>query len=438
MFVEEEQQECKMQRFLDKGEPAEKVTSERWNKNKVKSLCRSFLWTIFVSTLLGYSAGLLVFRPFSSYRNTPVDTTIDTDSVKNTHKIRFSFGMDSDDQELLEPSASTRITISTTTDTAAADPGLTIYPVEPVKYYQVYRTDRSGSALKDYLLLHSYAFSTNNIYGGACFDAINWEPIVKRHGEKFKNKVLGRKGDLMELIQAIGLQDAIPLACPTETDLKQKRAKYIKKSHYFDPGWTDEWQARVQSISTFPYERQDDQQSSTATSKPISVAVHVRRGDMTPCFSGDRYLPNDYFLKTLDHYLPQHCSGERPCNITIYSEENSYESFEPFLQRKYNIDFHSPLPEIWKAFITADVFIMSMSAFSFVPALMKKNGRVLSPYFHWPEPPATPSAWETVDRSIYTDAMWVRAHQQTNCTNRRLVSQGKHDLDDDIFDYANG
>jgi hypothetical protein len=275
--------------------------------------------------------------------------------------------------------------------------------IEPrLKFYTVARTDRAGSAIKEMLLAHAHAFATNTTYGGACVDAIDWDPLTKKHGSSFRHKVEERLVQRQNLIDILGLHDELPLACPTEEELQSGHVKLYKKrgpikGTLFPAAWFPFLQARAKF--NYVTRTQED---------PLRFVVHMRRGDFTPCHVSDRYLPNTYYLEALEYYVPRYCNGTRPCNITIFSERDSYEPFNVFEDKNYTIDFDSNPPEIWQSIVNADVFIMSMSAFSFIPACLNRNHGVISPY-------SDISAWVRIPMSIFAHAYTERQKQIKAC-----------------------
>ena len=68
--------------------------------------------------------------------------------------------------------------------------------------------------------------------------------------------------------------------------------------------------------------------------------------------------------------------------MTIYSESQSFESFDEFRARNYTVELDTKdLAVVWKALATADVAILSRSFFSFVPATVNPNTVVATPFF---------------------------------------------------------
>ena len=312
-------------------------------------------------------------------------------------------------------------TANTTTSTTATPLSLSSHDKNNdnhdtrVKFYMVAKTDRSGAAIKDMLLGHSYAFANNMIFGGACIDAVNWDIVRKQKLDNVQDLVLQERLPLRKkLTETLGLQDELPFDCPTDEDIKSGRATYLAHFTVRKPGFTAAWMEYLKSKTTFQYAMKDP-------TEPLQVVVHVRRGDVTPCsLAKTRYLPNIYYLQALDLFLPQFCpSGDRPCQITIYTERESYESHQPFIDRNYTLDYDSSIPDIWTAMVNADVLLMGMSSFSFVPAFLNRN-TVIAAYQYRPYVHANAHnkiVWKDVPKDIFENALRVRDEFESKCEN---------------------
>lgn len=240
-----------------------------------------------------------------------------------------------------------------------------------IKYYCDAKTDRAGAQILDLLMMDSFIFYQGGVFGGACPNFSN---------AKDQAKFDAHLDDKLELIRLLGLENMFKFECPTKEDLASGKAKMLRKNEYhkFGDYFTMEWVKHVRAMSTFPYAQRNDQE-------PLQIAVHMRRGDYSPCRAGhgQKYLPNAYYLGVLDEYLPKYCPTMDACNLTIYTEQRSYEDFKPFEERNYHLDFDSSLEQIWTAFINADLLILSKSSFSWVPGIMNTH-HVVTPKYKYP------------------------------------------------------
>jgi len=255
-----------------------------------------------------------------------------------------------------------------------------------VTYFSKFRSDRSGAGIKNMLYAHAFAHGMakekkGSRYGGSCIEEIRWFGR-----ERDYERLYGLLGARRELIAALGLEDELPLACPSSQALADGRAEYLPLDFFNNVTFTSEWKTHIQEKSSFgPH-----QAKPKSANGYLKVAVHVRRGDIRPNQMHNdiykRYLPNQYYLDILDFFLPSRCQGslkdtastrsdtQMPiCNVTIFTESLSFEKTTAFSQRGYEVDLDSGLPQIWNDFTTADVLVLSRSSFSFVPALVNPN-----------------------------------------------------------------
>eukprot|EP00977_Amphora_coffeiformis_P012574 scaffold3134_cov182-Amphora_coffeaeformis.AAC.11 len=319
------------------------------------------------------------------------------------------------DSTMLSTAATTTTTAKTST--TIATPSSDDKNDTRVKFFMVAKTDRSGAAIKDMLLASAHAFANNMIFGGACIDAVNWEDVREQKWEGIKDEVLNERLPLRkQLVETLGLQDELPFACPTEEEIKSGRSVYLAHFTVRRPGFTAAWMEHIKIKTTFQYADKDP-------NAPLQVVVHMRRGDVTPCsLAKTRYLPNVYYLQALDLFLPQYCSpGGRPCQIKMYTERDSYESHQPFIDRNYTMDYDSSISQIWTAMVNADVFLMGMSSFSFVPAFLNKNTVIAAfqyqPYVHANAHNIIP--WKEVPQDIFENALRVRDELESTCENSK-------------------
>jgi hypothetical protein len=243
--------------------------------------------------------------------------------------------------------------------------------------YTYARDDRSGAAIQDMLFAHAFAFSKNVTYGGACAD----EPSPKK-SSLTPAQILEHHKDQQNVIQMLGLQDALPFACPKDAAERGGGIIMNRKDYYQQDTkiWSREWVKHIQSLVTYPTI------TPPRRTAALQVAVHIRRGDVTPCRNANRYLPNSYYLNILDAYLPpKNNDDETYYEVSIYSNADLFEGWEPFVKRNYSLNLDTDALDVWKAFMTADIFIMSKSSMSLVPAMLnRKNDGSSSTIFYTP------------------------------------------------------
>ena len=214
--------------------------------------------------------------------------------------------------------------------------------------------------------------------GGACDDervvgAQKWSP---KRVQDFHDRVEDVKG----LLTMLNADHYFRYACPTKQELDTGKAVMLKWNRDLKPTQhylTDAWhESLLKHRIHFPYEQHD-----TSHHKKLQIAVHVRRGDLTPChqtpINARRYMPNSYFLQILDDYLPQYCGSKEDfhfkCDVVIHSESKALEPLNVFAERGYKLELDGELEDVWKSFINADLLVAADSAFSYVPAVLNRN-----------------------------------------------------------------
>ncbi len=111
----------------------------------------------------------------------------------------------------------------------------------------------------------------------------------------------------------------------------------------------------------------------------LTVGIHIRRGDVKPIGKwAERYLYNKYYLDLINLIK----TINNNCMIKIFSESKSYESFEDFKLLNCNLYLDKEIEYTWTELINSNIFIMSKSSFSYVPAVYNKNIVIYHPFWH--------------------------------------------------------
>lgn len=262
--------------------------------------------------------------------------------------------------------------------------------------------DRSGAYVFHLLDGYAYAYHWGYHFAGACGETPH-------------------AADTRLLVSWLGLDHvlALDLTCPDfehpnetqyydhvlrSTDLYRKRDFYFKRP----------WLKFVKKQIHRHLQRQYPTQVHHSKTPGRTVVVHIRRGDVMPCMLGwgrmrnTRFTPNQHYLNVLDYYA-------QPGDVVkIYSESLSYEPWDVFLQRGYQLYLDGPLVDAWKAMIwDAHVLILSQSSFSYVPALFSRAELIVyTPQFKSnPQP-----SWAVVPQHIMNQTTMLRNEMLANCT----------------------
>jgi len=83
--------------------------------------------------------------------------------------------------------------------------------------------------------------------------------------------------------------------------------------------------------------------------------------------------------------------------VIIYSQSESFENFDEFREKGYELHIDEAISDVWKAVLTSDVFIMSRSSFSFVPAMLSGDSTTVVYTPFWDQPIR---GWDIVRKDI--------------------------------------
>jgi hypothetical protein len=247
----------------------------------------------------------------------------------------------------------------------------------PKVWFSEARRDLTGAQSFEMLLHNAYAYHHGATYGGACVRG-----NFTQHHHKAKN--------LFDRLDSLSVKKFLKFACPPggldDPSIVWGLLPWIIAKRIVTADWLESLRSQV----TYPDKPKD----------VFKIAVHIRRGDISPC-TGDKihkYLPNSFYLDMIDKYvalaaLPAH--QHKTVEVVIHCMSVSFEPLDVFYARNYTVKLDkTPLEEVWTELIMADVFIMSQSGFSVVPALLNHGGVIVFPPYLFFE--AAPG-WESVD-----------------------------------------
>jgi hypothetical protein len=300
----------------------------------------------------------------------------------------------------------------------------TIKQVHPqnVVYFSRKRPDRAGASIMDMMTCHARAFDHNATYGGAC----GASPSPHQEATEHLLKEIG-------LDQVLRFTSTCPPATkggvsPTSLDDQKSTATQnivLEKEDYLLTDqdiliWTPTWlniirtQVQYPASPTVPSILRADQSSwssETQQQTMFTIAVHIRRGDVEPCCWGRRYLPNSHYQALIDRYVARNRQGEqsnrnpnsngtlavhhpkKPYQVIVFSETQSFESFNDFRSKGYHLVLDGDPADVWKTIMLSNVVILSKSSFSLVPAALNRQGTIVyTEMWHKPLP-----GWHVID-----------------------------------------
>ena len=239
-----------------------------------------------------------------------------------------------------------------------------------ILFHHYYKGD-SGFVIKEMLMAHAYAYHLGETYGGSCGEPSSLHAIHE------------------SLLESIGLQDELKFACPRDYN-GGRPAHTVPKADWSKEGtriYTPEYVDHLKTLVTYPEK----------VPAKFTIAVHIRRGDVTPCVSQkggyNQYLPNSHYQALIDEYMTP---GAR---VVIFSQskttQHTKESFDEFRKKGYEIHLDGEITDVWRTIAVSDVVILSRSTFGFIPAVIAKGIIVYTPFWHESLP-----SWDVVNNEI--------------------------------------
>ena len=343
-------------------------------------------------------------------------------------------------------------------------------------FYSKARMDRSGSFIQDMLMSHAYCYHNNLTYGGSCLllptDDVEksisitkvFENENKPHHINLLQNVLGLYPNILYIVNGTCPKDILPSFGETlqsisnkmkeeeqqqEANKKEMSSSTSSTTRMLNRAWYIEYDTKIFTSDYVKYlhnlmmieqrQRKQPQQqptaskSSTATTTTTTwtIAVHIRRGDIGPCRPRtrgyNRYLPNSHYLRLIDRYsTPPKGATTTTATTTkviIYSESESFESFDVFYQRGYDVILDGDIGQVWDGLLHSNVIILSRSSFSLVPAILSLTSNVVvyTPFWHEPL-----DHWDVVDETFLnqTDVEYKQI-KKTQCPEMGLKKKKK-------------
>lgn len=251
---------------------------------------------------------------------------------------------------------------------------------------------QEGAVVLDMMMAHAYTFHRGGTYGGSCGAGND----VGRDPEN-------------SLIQSIGLQNELRFECPSDVE-SGARKKEVPTRDYEENGvreFTPEYVELLKSVTVYPEKPVEDK---------FTIVVHIARGKTTPCVSPHRgfdpYLPNKHYQTLIDKYMQPNA------RVVIYSQQTSFESFEDFRNKGYELHIEEPIGDVWKAILLADVAIISRSSFSYAPSILSKGTVVYTPFWHTPL-----RGWKVVGKDVLNET--EKEFQRLKSTCKPVIDKWK-------------
>ncbi len=104
----------------------------------------------------------------------------------------------------------------------------------------------------------------------------------------------------------------------------------------------------------------------------FTIAIHVRRGDVTSARNANRYAPDDVVLRQIERMKQGLTPFGRPLTLNVYSEGKA-EDFLRFAEAGCHLHISRDPFETFHNMVTADILLGGYSTFSYVAALLSEG-----------------------------------------------------------------
>ena len=128
------------------------------------------------------------------------------------------------------------------------------------------------------------------------------------------------------------------------------------------------------------------------TPSDLSIAVHIRRGDVTLEDHPLRYTSNSKIRTAIAGVIKTIKRSGKACQLSIYSE-GVEQDFCGILDCPFELHLNGDPLDALQNMISSDILVMSKSSFSYVAALMHQGSVIYEPFWHRPM-----GHWHTIER----------------------------------------
>ena len=261
---------------------------------------------------------------------------------------------------------------------------LTRKPDVPIYLTCAGRTDGAGAQAQAVISTQAAARAIGIPYAHTPFRSMEHAP-GEPAGWAARWEAILNLGDGEPQVASLGLQP-VPLGnLIWEPERWNDRPLLIRVCHSHD--FTDRWIDSYRLVMPVLRKRYTGvgmpPPGGSAGPDEVSVAVHVRRGDVDGWQDPARYTSNDRVLRvirTIVHLLGGH--GLRP-RLTVYSE-GMPEDFREFADCGCALHISEDALAAFHGLVCADVLVMAKSSFSYAAALLSDGMKVYEPFWHPP------------------------------------------------------
>lgn len=186
-----------------------------------------------------------------------------------------------------------------------------------------------------------------------------------------------RLGELFPSVESVQTGSIIHASGPASVRYDSRTLNVVDNCHAFTDRYPRQWLPVLEHLKRSRWAPSDRPSNS-----PLIIAAHARRGDVPPDETL-RYTSNSWLnhvLSTVQRVLREHHIAYE---THLYSEGQA-EDFATLQHLQPQLHLNGDQISDWEALRTADILLVSRSAFSYSAALLS-DGIILCPRF-WHEP----------------------------------------------------
>lgn len=250
------------------------------------------------------------------------------------------------------------------------------------------RNDGLGAQVQAYLSVLLIAKQYNLTYIHTPFKILDHEKGNEKFFEDFFN--LGdNKININDL--NTNLLEIKTIKHPFEIKVKENILYKTQGLHQYADKYPNSYLNIMDNIEKKFFDESKKQFQISSTASTFSIALHIRRGDVSLNKNSGRFTENIYYVEVLKFLYKLFEEFNIKLDIHLYSQ-GKVEDFQEL--NEFDITFHlnESLDSTFIGLVNKDILVMSKSSLSYCAALYSKNIVLYKPFWHNPL-----SKWHTIN-----------------------------------------
>ena len=258
------------------------------------------------------------------------------------------------------------------------------------------RNDGLGAQIQSILSVILVAKQYNLVYVHTPIQSLDHVLGEEEFFENFFN--LGKNEISIDEINDLDL-NIKTIKHPSEIQIKSNTLYITQGLHQYADKFPNSYLNIMSSIRKKFFDVNRDKLISVSTSNKLSVALHVRRGDVNIDINSARYTGNLYYKEILNYLYQLAVILEIELDIHLYSQ-GKVEDFQEL--DSYDITYHLDecLATTFLNLVNSDILVMSKSSLSYCSALLSENIKIYQEFWHKPLD-------EWIQVKVINDKVWI-------------------------------